>query len=412
MFRVDADGALVSLPDPDPAGDTAGYFSKGNPSGGERATVIPADWLNAIQETLLHPLEKRGLSPKKTSPYDLLTQAIRSFLAEAGLVNGLRLTFSGGVLTIKGEDGNDLSATNFGYVPCVDADGKKVALKVTANGVLKDDSNAFSDLTNLGFGISEGADWGQDAPFFLYAINKGDADIDGTNGKSAFALARTPCMGTTPSAANDIGNTATIPVNDSQNVILLLGDSYTVANYVSLPARLIGCVRMRWSSTTHDWTIQTLGRKDGLGLAALDETFATTWNLPQGQMGAVPGSHMKANGGTAPLFSSDVYYYNIDRSGMVDCSIGFSGDGGTDGAGSVTAIVAIPYVALNTSIASPRGVMQINAIGGGKQLVVADFSSDGVAFDLLKTTDMTALANSDFSNGARTVEGAIRYKAY
>ena len=48
MFRIDSQGAVPSLPGPEPAGSTAGYFFKGNPAVGQKATVVSADWANEM----------------------------------------------------------------------------------------------------------------------------------------------------------------------------------------------------------------------------------------------------------------------------------------------------------------------------------------------------------------------------
>ena len=53
MHRIDSSGALASLPAPASPGATAGYFTGGNPGLGQAATIVSADWLNAVQEELL-----------------------------------------------------------------------------------------------------------------------------------------------------------------------------------------------------------------------------------------------------------------------------------------------------------------------------------------------------------------------
>lgn len=79
MFRIDSEDAVAVLPTPDAAGPISGYFSKGDPGIGQEATVVSFDWMNALQETVIHPIEDAGLPLSKDAPYDLLTQALKVF---------------------------------------------------------------------------------------------------------------------------------------------------------------------------------------------------------------------------------------------------------------------------------------------------------------------------------------------
>lgn len=101
MYRIDTSGAVVSLPTP-AADGTHGYFSDGNASLGVKGTVVDADWLNAVQETLLDPIEEAGLTPTKGTPYDQLTDAILILSSAAAMPPiGTILAFDdfGGLLT-------------------------------------------------------------------------------------------------------------------------------------------------------------------------------------------------------------------------------------------------------------------------------------------------------------------------
>lgn len=417
MFRIDSDGAVPSQPTPDVAGATSGYFSAGDPGTGVKATRVSDDWLNAVQETLLHPIEKKDLDiTTKTAPYDKLTAAIQAMLAEAGAVSGLRMAYSAGTLTIEGEDGNALSTTNFGYVPCKSViAGKRIALKVTAPITLKDDAFAgTSQLTNLGFGITEASHWAQDVPFFIYVVNKADTDVDATDGHSKFFIARLPNLVTTPSSANDIGDADAIPSNDSQNVILILG-SVTQADYTSLPCRLIGALRMQWSTTSDDWTIQTLGNTDGFGEDALSSTFAKEWTFPVAQNGAGSG-YVVPNGGTAPVFTSGVFVYYISREGIVQVDASITGDGGTDGSGAQTLEVAMPYTFVS-SADRPIGYGRVEC-SAYDLLAIANGKASASKFEMLVQTlsgaalqnDVKAMINNDFGNGGRTITARLTFR--
>lgn len=339
-------------------------------------------------------------------------------LRSAGFVNNLGLSLAAGTLTITDASGSALSADNCGWVsvPSTTA-GRVVSLKVTAPASFNDDVHASSDLTNLGFGITESAAWGNDAPFFLYVVNRGNSNLDGADGSSVFALARSPCMYTSPSSANDIGDTGAIPTNDSQNVILIL-DDVTVANYTSLPMQLIGSIRMQWSAANTDWTVQTLGNTDGLGETALNNTFATRWQMPQAQSGASAGTFWIANGGTAPTFSADQYKYELDRNGRCHVEYYSTGDGGTDGAGAVNARLSLPYTI-------PSG--QVDQFNGGIAYIEAatTLSSGSMGIHFFQETTSyvefryldaaavpTAVTNAMFSNGTRTARGSFTFNAF
>ena len=65
MFRINSSGAVTSIPTPAAPGSTSGYFSGSNPGLGQPATVVTADWLNAVQEELMGILTEAGVRPKR-----------------------------------------------------------------------------------------------------------------------------------------------------------------------------------------------------------------------------------------------------------------------------------------------------------------------------------------------------------
>jgi len=80
MFKIDSSGAVGTMPTPAATG-TFGYFSEGSP-GVADATVVTADWLNAVQEELVHVILTAGLSLSKTNSHQLLP-AIQALIASA-----------------------------------------------------------------------------------------------------------------------------------------------------------------------------------------------------------------------------------------------------------------------------------------------------------------------------------------
>lgn len=333
-----------------------------------------------------------------------------------GFVSNLGISLAAGVFSVVDAQGDTLSSSNPGYVTVPSTTGGQyVTLKVSVAHTFNDDSHASSSLTNLGWGITEAADWANDMPFFLYVVNRANSDLAGTDGSSMFFIARHPCMTTTPSSANDIGDVGAIPTNDSQDVILILKD-VTVANYVSLPCQLVGGFRMQWSTTTDDWTVQTLGNTDGVGAVQLSKHFGKRWTFPAGQNGAVSGRYMLLNGGTSvPQWSTQTYYYIVNPNGTVWVTFEFDGDGGTDGVGAVNAHVVVPYM-INTDHASNVVFGLARATGSGiaangHSIRGADLNSF-VNFTDLGGASGSVLDINNFGAGGRSLGASFTYPAF
>ena len=77
MFKVDSAGATVD-----------NEFTDGDPGTATPATVVPAEWLNAVQAELLAPLTAASIAPDKEDSAQLLAA-----------MNALFLKLTGGVLT-------------------------------------------------------------------------------------------------------------------------------------------------------------------------------------------------------------------------------------------------------------------------------------------------------------------------
>jgi hypothetical protein len=83
MHRIDNTTAAKTLPQPLAPG-APGYFTNGSPLTGEAATVVEADWMNAIQEEVSFVIETSGLVLSKTDRtqlYQALTRLTRLRLA-------------------------------------------------------------------------------------------------------------------------------------------------------------------------------------------------------------------------------------------------------------------------------------------------------------------------------------------
>lgn len=337
-----------------------------------------------------------------------------------GWVSNLGLSLSGGVLTVVDAQGAALSPSNPGWVTVPSTTGgQMVTLKVTVGGVMNDDVNASSDLTNLGFGIDETANWAVDVPFWVYVVNRANSNIDGADGSSVFMVARNPCMYTTGSVANDIGDTGAIPTNDSE-IVMLIMDDVTVANYTSLPATLVATFRMRWSTVTDDWTVQSLGTSDGFGWPALNKQFSRTWSFPTGQNGAGSSTtHIRANAGTAPEFVTNDYSYKIRSNGLVDIGARLTGDNGTDGAGAVATHVTLPYMVRTRVASSVEESVIGTALGAttitGGAIAIGSFVDANQYVGLQypsSATNISNITNAMFSNGGRTIQLNFSYNAF
>ncbi len=66
MFQIDTITAVAVEPAPGAAG-TPGFFTDGNPSLGIPATIVSADWFNAISDELLAILTAAGITPVKAT---------------------------------------------------------------------------------------------------------------------------------------------------------------------------------------------------------------------------------------------------------------------------------------------------------------------------------------------------------
>jgi len=326
-----------------------------------------------------------------------------------GQTINLGVTLAAGVFSITGADGAALSSANPGYV-CVPSTtaGQNVTLKVTAPQSFNDDAHASSSLASLGFGITETVAWAQDAPFFLYVINRANSNIDGEDGSSVFAMARNFAMNTSPSAAGNIGDNATIAATDDQTSIVVMQD-VTVANYTSLGTMMVGALRMQWSTVTDDWTVQALSATDGIGQHAMDNAWNTDWNFPQNQNGATAGSSFLTD---IIEFTTEGYSYRINRDGSCTILIYWTGDGGGDGSTGSDAIVALPYGVETTFASHSLGAGWMNSIGATNQFFLAEAINAGESRFKMRESGGGYVQFSDFSNGGRTVVLTGRFFVY
>lgn len=91
MYQIDNSTAAAAQPASTPAG-SAGFFTDGNPAGGVAATIVPAEWLNAVMMELINVLVAGGVTPTKNT-FNQVATAIRAIgkaptvLADTGAAN-------------------------------------------------------------------------------------------------------------------------------------------------------------------------------------------------------------------------------------------------------------------------------------------------------------------------------------
>ncbi|RKP50504.1 gp53-like domain-containing protein [Trinickia fusca] len=84
MYQYDDPTCVATLPTPAAAG-TPGYFTNGSPSTGQAATILSADYMNAVMLELINVVKAAGLSPSKTA-YNQVVTAVKA-LTQQGVAN-------------------------------------------------------------------------------------------------------------------------------------------------------------------------------------------------------------------------------------------------------------------------------------------------------------------------------------
>jgi hypothetical protein len=79
MYQYDDPTCATSLPAPAAPG-TPGWFTDGNPSAGEQATILRSDFTNMLMLELLNVVEAAGITPSKTT-YNQVLAAIKALVS-------------------------------------------------------------------------------------------------------------------------------------------------------------------------------------------------------------------------------------------------------------------------------------------------------------------------------------------
>lgn len=267
-------------------------------------------------------------------------QSVKAYVdaevAVANRVTNLGITYSGGTFTITGADGTSLSSSNPAYVRLQSKanPGQSINHTITADQNFIDDAGSSEIIGNL-FGATTGVAWGEDCPFYIYAVVNDDAAT------IQFMISRVPNRTTAP-ATGEIG-APDDAVADNQYSFFSL-DNIDETAYDGNPCLMIGSFRMQMS-TSDDWTVQTLSNSDGIG--KFHES--TIFTMPAGQMGAASGKYFRDNGGTAWAITTTNYQYNIDPF-LGKCFYGIRFDNISNaGSGAVSVQPVVPFIPTSTT---------------------------------------------------------------
>lgn len=406
MFRIDSNGSVSVEPTASAEATGGGFFSDGNPGSGIKATIVSADWLNDVQESLLDVVEDVGVTPVKGT-HTQLTTAVKSIItkysAQQGPCANLGMSYSGGTFSVCAANQTALSATNYATIAMPKTTSGAIDLfTVTANATFIDDAGA-SEILGEYFGTTAGTAWSNTRPFFLYAVN-----TDDTNAGIRFAISPDPRKLITPSSSLLIGKKGTPATTASDSTLWFL-DSGTVSSFTSKPCVLLGGFRMTKSSSD-DWTVQSLDISLGDGIRQ-DPFKGSVFTFPTLQMGADSG-HCISNGGTAPVFSNNLVAYELDTYGYCTVRYDIDGDGGTDGSGAVNMRVALPYKwNAGATSDSNTGVtpIRIGTPAGANIRFFEGATTDQSYFTVIDSATNNILWSA-FTNGTRHIWGHIRYK--
>lgn len=313
-----------------------------------------------------------------------------------GTAINCEINYSSGTITISGRGGVALAATN----PChvgirSNSNGVVATATFTANVTTTDGAASDSD-GNL-FGITD-ANWASAMPIFFGVI------YDGTT--PYFGFSRVPLQ-VSGAAATDLCQEGDTDC-DAQTDFFIMTTGLTLASWVNLPITQVAWLSATYATTGGAWTFAETAYT---GFNELYE--ARRFTMPTGQNGASTGTHVLANGGTAPIFTTNNYVYQIENTGNVWLEFYLDADGGEDGAGAVASRLSIPY-----AVPAAGSVTSIDYLPLGMTTGQTTITNQGLlrgqvvpgsAYLVLIYDDnavtATAVTNAMYSNGARRISG-------
>jgi hypothetical protein len=305
--------------------------------------------------------------------------------------SNLSLTLSAGVITLAGFDATALSATNpaYIYMPSNATISQTVQYTLTANQTL-----TISNMTNNLLGQTTGIAVTSSFPVWVYLCTAADGTTLTLGVSGVPHLRQAPAVGTIGTPASAVATT---------QGSLFLASSVTVANYAANAVLCIGSFLLQMNSS-NVYTAQALTNSDGIGQFN-DNTLFT---FPIGLKGASANGHFASNGGTAPVFSTDQIFYTVARNGTCTTYIDMDGDGGTDGAGAVQALLIVPYVG-NSSLAHPQTYAISQGFAGGSAVLYRINPNGGSNQCYLIDTAAGVVQLSVYTNASRGVYAELNY---
>ena len=317
-----------------------------------------------------------------------------------GTAINCEINYASGTITISGRGGAALSATN----PChvgirSNSNGVVVTATFTANVTTTDGATSDTD-SNL-FGVTD-ANWANAMPMFFGVI------YDGTT--PYFGFSRKPLV-VSGAAATDVCQEGDTDC-DGENDFFIMTTGLTLSAWVNLPITQVAFLSATYATTGGAWTF---AESAYTGFNKLYESLV--WTFPQAQYGAAASTHMTANGGTAPVWTTDQYTYEINSRALVTLNMYFTGDGGTDGIGAVNATVAMPFTRPAGSVDQARnwcgytdGATTITSGHMlGASLLEAGSTMNLVYLDAAAV--YTVITNAMYSNGTRTIDCRMTFNA-
>lgn len=317
---------------------------------------------------------------------------------------------SGGTFKLVQANGDDFTTDNPGFIVIKSqvSPGLKKILQITAATHLFVDDVGSSDIAGEEFGTTAGVAWGNERPFFLYAINRNDSS-EGL----AFAISPCPSATSSPVTAN-IGYHGNPMSTPSDKGFFFLTETNVTATHNEKACLAIGSLRMTKTSSD-DWTVATLTNADGISCFQEKSWF----DMPTGQMGASSGKHFDDGGGAAPTYGSvsfAKYRPNLDGTVSID-AVFRNTSGGTAGSGSASLAFGMPYknfyetferFGLISGYCVNSGAVQAHVFGEtGVESSIMNF----VYQSTIKTATTTIL-NSDQNQTTRILIFNGKYKAF
>jgi hypothetical protein len=242
MNRVDSHNSVAERPAAEASEvQTPGYFSIGDMEAGVNGTVVPAWWLNSVQEEILNVIENAGIVPSKVQSNQLMSAIVNMIQTNNSVVqiiqniNDINSSLSS-IHTIANSGviaaAEAQTTANNGLIAAADADDKaSEALNTAQNGfmlasekfiTLDDAVNAsdYLELTRLYLTNGDSTNFPDDLDYpIFFKVN---------NTEDGGAAIQNVCDSSGSRVYNRIGN---INSSDIENIIV----NWTPWNSIAVP---------------------------------------------------------------------------------------------------------------------------------------------------------------------------------